>query len=190
MTTGDGTSGDGTSGDRATLTDLVPFLDSQGQLMPGFEGQVGVYAIFDQTKTLQYVGYSRDVALSLKQHLIRQPQGCYWLRVQTIERPNRTQLEQIRDQWLAEWVAATGRPPAGNAEQVILWNQPIDAKTQMTSAEQAAYAASDEPGRIKTLKQVARRVETEVLAALEARGVQMPIRFDPKAKEAGLLDLK
>jgi hypothetical protein len=171
-------------------TERVPFLDPEGQLTEGFEGQVGVYAIFDQAEVLQYVGYSRDVALSLKQHLIRQPQGCYWLTVQTIERPNRTQLEQIRDQWIADWTAATGSPPSGNAETAQLWSQPIDAKAQMTEAEQAAYAASDEPGKIKTLKQVARRVETAVLAALEERGVKIPIRFDPKAKEAGLLDLK
>lgn len=168
----------------------VPFLDDAGQLAADFEGRVGVYAIYDQAEILQYVGYSRDVALSLKQHLVRQPQGCYWLRVQTIERPNRAQLEEIRDAWIADWLNSTGATPPGNAEQSHLWNQPIDAKTCMTEAEQSAYAASDEPGKIKTLKQAARRVEVEVLAALEARGVKIPIRFDPKAKEMGLLDVK
>ncbi|MFM7425212.1 MAG: GIY-YIG nuclease family protein [Elainella sp.] len=170
--------------------ELIPFLDPAGQLTSGFEGRVGVYAIYDQAQALQYVGYSRDVGLSLKQHLVRQPQGCYWLRVETIERPNRTQLEEIRDAWLADWTAKTDTPPPGNAEQSPLWNQPIDAKTQMTEAEQSAYEASDELGKIKTLKQAARRVEAEVLAALETRGVKIPIRFDPKAKETGLLDVK
>ena len=60
----------------------------------------------------------------------------------------------------------------------------------MTPAEQTAYESSDEPGKIKALKQVARRVEAEVMQELEARGVKLPIRFDPKAKEEGLLNLK
>lgn len=171
-----------------TLADLeyVPFLDGSGQMIDQFSGKVGVYAIFDQAKVLQYVGYSRDVSLSLMQHLVRQPQGCYWIKVQTIDRPSRTILEGIRDAWLTE----NGATPVGNGAAADLWNQPIDAKQQMTAAEQAAYETSDDIGKVKTLKQVARRVEAEVLSALADRGVTMPIRFDPKAKEEGLLNLK
>jgi hypothetical protein len=171
-----------------TLSDLdfIPFLDQHGLTSDDFNGKVGVYAIFNQAQRLQYVGYSRDIALSLKQHLVRQPQSCYWLKVQTIERPNRTVLEEIR----AAWIAENGEIPAGNAADAEQWNQPIDAKTRMTTAEQSAYANSDDLGRVKTLKQVARRVEAEVLAALKTRGVKLDLRFDPKAKEQGLLDLK
>ena len=171
-----------------TLAELefLPFLDSAGLMSDRFDGKVGVYAIFDQAKTLQYVSYSRDVSLSLKQHLVRQPQSCYWFKVQTIDRPSRTTLEAMRDAWISE----NGSTPVGNAADADLWNQPIDAKTRMTAAEQAAYASSDEPGKIKALKQVARRVEAEVMQALEVRGVKLPVRFDPKAKEEGLLNLK
>ena len=149
--------------------EFLPFLDSAGLMADTFDGKVGVYAIFDQAKALQYVGYSRDVSLSLKQHLVRQPQSCYWVKVE---------------------IAENGLIPVGNAAAADLWNQPIDAKTRMTPAEQTAYESSDEPGKIKALKQVARRVEAEVMQELEARGVKLPIRFDPKAKEEGLLNLK
>ena len=44
--------------------------------------------------------------------------------------------------------------------------------------------------KIKIIKNVARRVETEILKQLEARGLQMQVRFTPKLKEEGLLDLK
>ncbi len=169
----------------ATLA-AIPILDQDGEVSAQFDQQVGVYAVFDQAHVLQYVGYSRDVGLSLRQHLVRQPQSCYWVKVKTIERPSRTVLEAIRDAWITE----NGAVPIGNGAAADQWNQPIDAKTQMTPEEQSAYAASDEAGRIKILKQVARRVEAEVLAALEARGVKMAVRFDPKAKEAGLLNLK
>lgn len=169
-----------------TTLEYIPYLDDSGQMTEQFSGKVGVYAIFDAAKVLQYVGYSRDVSFSLKQHLVRQPQNCYWFKVQTIDRPSRTVLEEIR----AAWIGENGAVPPGNAEAEALWSQAIDAKTHMTAEEQAAYANNDEMGRIKLLKQVARRVEETVLAALAARGVQMQMRFDPKAKEEGLLSLK
>jgi hypothetical protein len=163
----------------------IAYLDDQGQISPQFEGKVGVYAIFDQANILQYIGYSRDVFLSLKQHLVRQPQYCYWFKVQTIDRPSRTILEEIR----AAWIAENGVMPSGNDNEA-LWSQPIDAKVQMTEEERSQYEAGDELIQIKLLKQVARRVEEQVLAALSDRGVQMQIRFNPKLKEMGLLDLK
>jgi len=90
----------------------------------------------------------------------------------------------------AAWVTENGALPSGNGADETLWSQPIDAKTRMTPAEQDTYTSSDDADRIKTLKQLARRVEAEVLDALKTRGVEMPIRFDPKLKEEGLLNLK
>jgi hypothetical protein len=169
-----------------TSLDYLPYLNDNGETTEQFSGKVGVYAIFDQAKILQFIGYSRDVSLSLKQHLVRQPEGCYWLKVETIDRPSRTILEEIREAWILE----NGTTPVGNGAEEAIWNQPIDAKVKMTEDEKKAYAATDEMGQIKALKQVARRVEAEVLATLEARGVKMQIRFDPKLKEEGLLNLK
>ncbi len=186
----------------ATL-EYVAYIDDNGQLPEQFQGKIGVYAIFDQEKVLQFVGYSRDVYLSLRQHLVRQPQKCYWVKVQTIERPSRTILENIENAWIAE----NGNVPSGNGENQETWTQPIDIKKIMTLEEQANYqkptndeltqikiiknvARRDELTQIKIIKNVARRVETEILASLEARGLQTQIRFNPKLKEEGLLDLK
>ncbi|WP_416670269.1 GIY-YIG nuclease family protein [Egbenema bharatensis] len=166
--------------------DSIPYLDSDGQVPEQFDRTVGVYAIFDADQVLQYIGYSRDVTFSLKQHLVRQPQKCHWVKVQTIDRPNRTLLEEIRDAWIHE----NGQAPLGNSTEEAVWNQAIDAKQQMNDEEKAAYESADDLGRVKLLKQVARRVERSVLAALEERGAKLPIRFDPKAKEEGLLSLK
>lgn len=163
------------------------YIDDQGQLPVQFQGKVGVYAIFDQAQVLQYIGYSRDVNLSLKQHLVRRPQCCYWLKVETIDRPSRTLLEDIR----AAWIAENGATPIGNGPEEPIWNQPIDAKAQITPDEQHLLdTAIDEFSQTKILKQIARRVEATVLAALQDRGVQTEIRFNPKLKESGLLDLK
>jgi hypothetical protein len=166
--------------------DFIPYLDAEGQVPDQFERTVGVYAIFDQDQALQYIGYSRDVTFSLKQHLVRQPQKCHWVKVKTIDRPNRTVLEEIR----AAWIAENEQVPSGNGADETVWSQAIDAKQQMTEEERATYDSADDLGRIKLLKQVARRVEQRILADLEERGAKLPVRFDPKAKEEGLLSLK
>jgi hypothetical protein len=166
--------------------EYLPYLDDQGMIDQNLQGKIGVYAIFNQEKILQYVGYSRDIYLSLKQHLVRQPQQCYWLKNQTITRPSRSILEEIKQAWLQE----NGAIPSGNAADEASWNQAIDAKKDITSDEQKQYENSDELGQIKLLKNIARRVESEIKEELEKRGVKMEIRFNPKLKEQGLLDLK
>jgi hypothetical protein len=169
-----------------TELEYIPYLDETGNLPEQLSGKIGIYAIFDQEKNLQFVNYSRDIYLSVKQHLVRQPKSCYWLKVQTIDRPNRTLLENIRDAWIAE----NGCKPRGNDADEAIWTQPIDAKTSMTDEEKQSHSQGDELMQMKLLKKVARRVEAEILEELKSRGVQTEIRFNPKLKENGLLDLK
>jgi hypothetical protein len=167
--------------------EFFPYIGSDGLLPGQFQAKIGIYAIFDQAQVLQYVGYSRDVLLSLKQHLVRMPHACHWVKVLTIAQPNRTFLENTRDIWIEE----NGVLPPGNGAAAAEWNEPIDVKQRMTADEQGSYqAAIDEVAQVKVLKQVARRVEAEILAILQQRGVQEEIRFNPKLKESGLLDLK
>lgn len=171
-----------------TLASLeyIAYLDTDGQLPNQFQGKVGVYAILDRDQVLQFIGYSRDVYLSLQQHLVRQPHLCYWLKIQTIDRPSRTVLESIQNAWTLE----NGSIPAGNSSNAANWTEPIDVKVAMTIDEQANFESGDELMQAKLLKNVARRVEGEILSQVESRGVKMQIRFNPKLKEKGLLDLK
>jgi hypothetical protein len=172
----------------ASLNSLeyISYLDENGQISENFLGKIGVYAICDREKKLQFVGYSRDIYLSLKQHLVRQPQNCYWVKVQTIARPSRTILEEIRQVWLEE----NGTIPPGNGDEEAQWTQAIDTKSSMSEEEKTEYNQGTELDRIKLLKKVARRVEEEIQQQLKERGVQMELRFNPKLKEQGLLDLK
>ena len=136
--------------------EYIPYLDATGNICADFQGKIGVYAIFDRDQVLEFVGYSRDIYLSLKQHLARQPQACYWLKIQLIERPNRTILESIKQAWLRESQAVIGNEK--------LWTEPIDAKLAMTETEKEIYQSADEVGKIKLLKQVSRRVENDILS--------------------------
>jgi hypothetical protein len=164
----------------------VPYLNETGEISPAFEGKIGLYAIFDQSQTLQYVGFSRDISLSLRQHLVRTPESCYWVKTQTVTRPSRTLLAEMQQAWIAEH----GAIPPGNGPERSRWEKPIDVRSHMTEAEKTAIAQADGLDEIKQLKQVARRVQAEILDTLKAREVQMELRFNPKLKEQGLLDLK
>jgi len=170
------------------LTDLdfIPYLNETGVIDPNFEKKIGVYSIFDAEKNLQFVSYSRDIYISLKQHLVRQPQACYWLKVKTIDRPQRSTLIAIQQAWIEE----NGTIPPGNRHQQSAWTDPIDTKPMMTASEQEDYAKADELMQTKLLKNLARRVEAQIKETLQQRGVTMEIRFNPKLKEQGKLDLK
>lgn len=165
---------------------LLPYLDALGSIPVALEGKIGVYAIFDQQQTLQLVAFSRNVFQSLKQHLVRCPERCYWLKIKTVERPSRSVLNEIQTAWIIE----NGATPPGNGVETALWQDAIDIKPTMTAEELAIYTTSDEREQTKLLKRIARRVEAEILDKLQARGVKMEIRFNPKQKELGLLDLK
>ncbi|WP_414621913.1 GIY-YIG nuclease family protein [Calothrix sp. CCY 0018] len=173
---------------KLTSLEFIPYINDSGELPEQYQGKIGVYAIFDRDKNLQFVGYSRDVFLSLRQHLVRQPEYCYWVKVETIKRPSRKILEEIEQAWIGD----NGSVPVGNGENKEKWVSPIDAKALITPEEQANYDSPviDEMAKMKIIKNVARRVEAEILKQLEARGLQMQVRFNPKLKEEGLLDLK
>lgn len=166
--------------------EFLPYIDDAGELPANLQNRVGIYAIFDRSEQLQFVGYSRDIYLSLKQHLVRQPELCYWVKATTIDRPNRTFLESVESAWIAE----NGSTPGGNDRDNASWVEPIETNYAMTADEISKFDDLDEVAQIKLRKQVARRVEETILTKLQARGVTTEIRFNPKLKEQGLLDLK
>ena len=166
--------------------EFLAYINDAGELPNSLQNQIGIYAIFDRSQILQFVGYSRDIYLSLKQHLVRQSEHCYWVKATTIDRPNRTFLESVESAWIAE----NGRIPVGNNTARANWLDPIATNHAMTTAENDSFEDLDGLAQIKLLKQVARRVEETILLKLQARGVKTEIRFNPKLKEQGLLDLK
>ena len=166
--------------------EFLAYINDAGELPDSLQNQIGIYAIFDESQILQFVGYSRDIYLSLKQHLVRQPENCYWVKATTIDRPNRTFLESVESAWIDE----NGSIPVGNGAAQSNWLDPIATNYAMTTAESDSFEDLDGLAQIKLLKQVARRVEETILVKLQARGVKTEIRFNPKLKEQGLLDLK
>ncbi|CAI7912595.1 unnamed protein product [Closterium sp. NIES-53] len=171
--------------------DWVPYLTEEGLITDCTQAgaKASVYGIYNDDKVLQYIGVSRQVYQSMRLHFARVPSACAWIKVTHITRPSKAVLEAIKDQWIAE----NGFAPPGNDEgpEQNRWENPLDCKPLMTEEEKKSvdYAAPGPP-KAKALKEVARRVERELEAAFKARNCKEVLRFDPKLKEDGLLDLK
>ena len=161
------------------------YLAKEGIINSDFEGKIAVYAIFDQDKNIQYIGYTRNLFKSLQQHLIRKIDQCYWLKAYIIERPSRSILEGISHDW-----KQTNENLLPSEQEQKQWTQPINTRQEMTATEKQEYEQEGELQQIKILKKVARRVEGKIKEKLDNRGITMNLRFNPKLKEEGLLDLK
>jgi hypothetical protein len=97
----------------------------------------GVYTVLDQQQQPQYIGYSRNVALSLRSHLTTHgAETCALVRVEPFKFPKREEMEQLRDRWLA----ALPTTPPGNAMNGEWAGTVRDAAVQvMSETEKALY---------------------------------------------------
>lgn len=100
----------------------------------------GVYAVYNDGKDVQYVGYSRNVVLSLKGHRERNGEiTCAAVRVKMFTDSamiTRSRLDEERKLWLEELDCT----PPGNAADIHLWegvNGPGTAA--MSEEERMAY---------------------------------------------------
>jgi hypothetical protein len=98
----------------------------------------GVYAVLNSSQQTQYIGYSRNVSLSLRSHLTAHgTEVCALARVQPFKFPKREEMEQLRDRWIAELPS----PPPGNTDGSADWASTVrDAAAQvMSEADRAIY---------------------------------------------------
>lgn len=132
--------------EHSAVTASAPNLDSQGDeimSVADWSAQAahtkiaGVYAVLDRDRALQYVGYSRNVLLSLNGHTTQVgEETCAFLRLKTFKFPKREEMEQLRDAWIAE----SGSIPPGNGANGE-WAATVGeaAKLAMTATEREAY---------------------------------------------------
>eukprot|EP00188_Purpureofilum_apyrenoidigerum_P000732 Plantae.Rhodophyta-Purpureofilum_apyrenoidigerum.ctg13475.p1 GENE.Plantae.Rhodophyta-Purpureofilum_apyrenoidigerum.ctg13475~~Plantae.Rhodophyta-Purpureofilum_apyrenoidigerum.ctg13475.p1 ORF type:complete len:239 (+),score=49.39 Plantae.Rhodophyta-Purpureofilum_apyrenoidigerum.ctg13475:132-848(+) len=160
---------------------LIPYDDSKGK--------IGVYAIYNSEKQPVFLGKSRDVKNSLRMHLVKMPEECYYYKVMNVAKPSRTAFDEMINAWCRE----LGGPPVGNdnGDRQSQWENPIDVRhIEHTEEEKEALANMDVTTEFKTLKKICRRVQADIEAQLKQRNVKEPMRFDPKLKDKGLLDLQ
>jgi len=97
----------------------------------------GVYAVLDTERYTQYIGYSRNVLLSLNDHLRQNgEQKCAFVRVQAFKFPKRQDMEDLRSAWIAE----LGSVPPGNASLGGMWASTVgEVARVMSEVERKAY---------------------------------------------------
>ena len=97
----------------------------------------GVYAVLDRDRIPQYIGYSRNITLSLESHLTQHgPDVCAFVRAQAFKFPKRTEMEALCNAWIAELeVTPPGNLGGGQ------WAKTIGeaARAAMSEAERHAY---------------------------------------------------
>lgn len=174
---------------------LHPYIDPDTGLIPYPDpaAKTGVYAIYGAADRVVYLGKSRDIHNTLRMHLGRRPVDCVAYRALALPRPSRAAFDTI----LAAWAAELGAPPPGNdgGDEQARWEKPVDVRwagsgVVLTAAEREALdgcVLAADAGKV--LKKVCRRVQGEVEAVLRARGCKEPMKWAPKLKEKGLLDV-
>ena len=163
------------SDDEHTATTSAPNLESQGdEVMSVMDWSAqaanakvaGVYAVFDRDRQLQYVGYSRNVLLSLRGHATQvRDDTCAFLRLKIFKFPKREEMEQLRDAWIAE----NGKVPSGNGAESDRWASTIGeaAKLVMSAVDRETY----EEKKLKLRKAMADQAlskESDQLSIAEA----------------------
>ncbi|CAM9786023.1 unnamed protein product [Discosporangium mesarthrocarpum] len=173
--------------------EFLPYIDENGgitKLEVGEGVKASVYAIYDEAKVMQFIGVSRGVQNSLRLHLARCPDKTYFLKVQHITQPSRSLLEVIKDSWIKE---NGGKVPPGNdnGEGQASWESAMNVVPLMTDADKERVESYRCKGREHLgLKEVARRFQHEKEEILNKRGVTESLRFDPRLKSKGLLDIE
>eukprot|EP00968_Pinguiococcus_pyrenoidosus_P008201 scaffold576_cov260-Pinguiococcus_pyrenoidosus.AAC.65 len=187
-----------------TKLEKCPFIDAEGEmnLVPPPQGtRASIYAVFDSHENLAFVGITRNVMASMRQILARQPLDAYYYSAHHVAKPSKATLELIKETWIRSCDAvpkgnvhtssiADAAAPQIDADSEASWEGATDVKKFMTPEEQAYVHEQRSAGREgPALRVIARKYEADKLAILESRGLATPLRFDPKLKLLGLLDL-
>ncbi|KAL4451498.1 hypothetical protein ABPG75_007160 [Micractinium tetrahymenae] len=87
-------------------------------------GTAGVYAVYDSSGTLHYLGISRKIAVSMATHAEALPeQLVHSVKVLELPEAGKDELQAAWKQWMQEAVTETGAIPPGNAPGQTLWQQ-------------------------------------------------------------------
>jgi hypothetical protein len=137
----------------------------------------GVYAVLDQEHRTQYVGYSRNVLLSLNSHVAQLGKSmCAFVRVQAFKYPKRTEMENLRDAWIKELESI----PPGNGEDSGMWASTVGeaARVAMSPTERNAY----EEKKLKLRKAIADTTLSREPEAMDASDAERRQKLESAVK--------
>eukprot|EP00887_Chlorella_sp_A99_P001855 scaffold19.g1855.t1 len=97
----------------------TPLLPASGELPDA----AGVYAVFDESGTLQFVGLSRRINISVATHVEALPELVGSVKVWELPGGSKEELMEAWKEWIQAAVAETGTVPPGNAPGETKWQQ-------------------------------------------------------------------
>lgn len=101
--------------------DEVEALDLSSGEVKDIPAAAGVYAVFNKSGELQYVGISRRISASVQTHLQDLPDLCGSVKVAVLDAPDKAALTEAWREWVEGYVDATGEGPPGNVSGVTTW---------------------------------------------------------------------
>ncbi|KAL4530637.1 hypothetical protein Ndes2437B_g04120 [Nannochloris sp. 'desiccata'] len=144
------------------LADLepLPVVNVQGYINPEMpEGtQATVFAVYDQAKTLQYIGFSKNLRASLLTVFSRRPDKSHLYRALHLPQLDQNEMLSVRSSWFDQ----SGGPPPGNrlpAERAA-WQE---AATPFTISDRGKVAAAEELAKSMIVKIKSRGCKEEFL---------------------------
>ncbi|GAB4813117.1 hypothetical protein N2152v2_000163 [Parachlorella kessleri] len=120
--------------DGSSLVEVGAWLEAR-------EGQrpVGVYALYDARRNLQYVGLSRNCVLAIKAHLQRVgEERCAFVRLMVFAN-KAMQSRSLLEREAANWLEEAGTLPPGNGAEQDEWEGTTFSTDHMTPEQRAAY---------------------------------------------------
>eukprot|EP01024_Parvocaulis_polyphysoides_P011372 TRINITY_DN13988_c0_g4_i2.p1 TRINITY_DN13988_c0_g4~~TRINITY_DN13988_c0_g4_i2.p1 ORF type:complete len:327 (-),score=34.99 TRINITY_DN13988_c0_g4_i2:728-1708(-) len=102
--------------------DKISVFDENKQLYQ-FPSSPGIYAVYDPEDTLQYIGLTRKINLSIGNHIDELPHLVSSVKFLVIEGGDRNALMEAWKAWLQESITTTGVIPPGNQAGQVKWQQ-------------------------------------------------------------------
>ncbi|KAL3690234.1 hypothetical protein R1sor_016543 [Riccia sorocarpa] len=152
---------------------LIQYINQQGRIQPPVEKttKATVFAIYDENKKIQFIGFSKDVRNSLRTLMGRRPTLCYYYKLYNLDSLDQQKMLACRQQWVSE----LGLPPVGNSDPVQknLWEQSADAGSISERGREAAAVS----------------MAKAFLQAMAERGLKEEMAYDPALLAAGKCDV-
>lgn len=120
--------------------DFFPVLTVQGYILPEVteDTEATVFALYDEARTLQYVGFSKGLRDTLRTLFSRRPEKTHYFKALHLPKLDQQQMLDIR----SAWFDANYGPPPGNKlpHERDQWQQPLEAHAISERGKAAAAA--------------------------------------------------
>ncbi|KAL3161552.1 hypothetical protein ABBQ32_010419 [Trebouxia sp. C0010 RCD-2024] len=152
--------------------ELNTIINTQGLIQPLIPSgsEAAVFAVYNDRKQLQYVGFSKDLYNSLRTLLGRRPDKAFFYKATHLPTLDQKQMVDIRTAWFEE----CGGPPPGNklALERTAWQSPVDA------------GAISERGKLQAAEEQLKALQAQIVQ----RGCKEDFQPDPELMKNGKVD--